>query len=76
MDAVVHDPNGKWFVLNSPFPFHDTESGVLFQPGVVVKATPTASTRNNPRLSEVPDPTGATQKPKEPSAPKVKKSED
>lgn len=72
----VRDPNGKWFRLDSPYPYHDSISGTLFQPGVLTKATPTASTKSNLRLVEVDDPVVVAAKPKEASPPKAKKSED
>lgn len=74
MGMEVKDPQGKWFVLNSPFPFHDTISDTLFQPGVAIKATETENTKNNSRLVEVEDPTGAAAGLKEPLAPKSKKA--
>lgn len=57
MDTVVLDPKGKWYRLDSPFPFHDPESDALFRPGVATKATPTERVKSNPRLKEIEDPT-------------------
>jgi hypothetical protein len=76
MDTLIKDANGKWYLTKARFAFTDPTTGVMYEPGVYVKATPNDWLAGQAGvIDEVPDPIKAAEDAAKAEAAAVAKAE-